>query len=264
MLIRGTVLFALAVGLAVQSHGQVCLIDYDMQNKDQKVRGPVGNVECGPPQETSTAPIGNWGIETESSRRDGHHFQGSCHNAERCYTNNLNMCKTYCKKDWYEWNACTNDASFSTANKQLYDDDNGTKQKLSRCGANTHGQGHVNFVVSRPTDTNGDRIADSGGCEDALNHGFTLAGHRMEMWELSHWRPFDDKLGTLRFPTLTAPTGGTSCDIYGCDGGRVGSFRSKRSGATIVSATAAVRVTEARFADDNGSYCISLEDPTCD
>lgn len=264
MLIRITVLVALAVALAVQSHGRVCEIVYEMQNKDPKVRGPVANIECGLPQETSTAPFGNWGIETESSRRYRHQFQGWCHNTERCYTNDPTKCKTYCKKDWYEWNSCTNDAKFSPANRKLYNDDNGAKQKSSRSGKNTQGQGHVNFVVSRPIDTNGDPIADSGGCEDALNHGFTLAGHRMEMWELDHRRPFDDKVGTLRFPPLTAPTGGTNCHIYGCDGGRVGSFRSKKSGTTIVSATAAVRVTEARFVDYNGSCSDALEDPTCD
>lgn len=264
MLIRGTVLVALAVGLAVQSHSKVCEIEYEMQNKNWKVRGPLTNIECGLPQETSAAPFGNWEIETESSRRHGHQFQGWCHNTERCYTNDPNKCKTYCKKDLYEWNSCKNDARLSPANRKLCNDDDGTKQKSSRRGKNTHGQGHVNFVVSRPTDTNRDLIADSGGYEGALNHRFTLAGHRMEMWELDHWRPLDDKVGTLRFPTLTAPTGGINCDIYGCGGGRLGSLRSKKSDTTIVSATASVRATEARLVEYNGSCSDPLEDPTCD
>lgn len=257
--------FAAVLGLTAQARGQVCEIEYEMQNKARKVRGPVANIECGLPQETSTAPFGNWGIETESSRRrDGHQFQGWCHNTEGCYTNDTSDCKTYCKKDWYEWNSCTNDARFAPANRTLYNDDNWTKQKSSQSGANTHGQGRVNLVVSCPADTDGDYIADSGGCEDALDDGFTLTGHRMEMWELDHLRPLDDKVGTLKFPTLKAPKSGTDCDIYGCDGGKVGTFRSKKSGTAIVSATAAVRVTGARFVDDNGWCCDPLEDPTCD
>ncbi|MXY68380.1 MAG: hypothetical protein F4Y47_07450 [Acidobacteriia bacterium] len=259
MLIRVTVLVAQAVALAVQSHGQVCEIEYQMQNKYRKVRGPVANIESGLPQEPSTAQFGDWGIETESSRRrDGQQFQGWCHNTERRYTYDPTKCNAYCKQDWYEWSSRTNDARFSPANRKLHNADNGAKRKSSGSGANTHGQGHINFVVSYSTDTSRDHIADSGGCDGALT------GHRMKMCELDHWRPFEDKVGTLRFPTLTAPTGGTNCDIYGCDGGRVGSFRSKKSGTTIVSNTAAVRMTRARFVDDNGSCRDPLEDLTCD
>lgn len=86
----------------------------------------------------------------------------------------------------------------------------------------------------------------------------------MEMWELDHWRPLDDKVGTIYFPTLTASGSGTNRDILGCDGGSVGSFRSKKSGTNIVSATAAVRVTGAVSVDDDGLCCDPLDDPTCE
>ena len=70
-------------------------------------------------------------------------------------------------------------------------------------------------------------IVDEGDCKDALDFRFYLTKHRMEIWELDHWRPLDDKVGTIFFPTLNASSAGTSCDIYGFDEGRVWSFRAK-------------------------------------
>ena len=94
-------------------------------------------------------------------------------------------------------------------------------------------------------------------------NGSYLTNHRMEMWEPDHWRPLDDKIGTICFPTLNTSSAGTSCDIYGCEVGRVGSFRAKESGTSIVSATAAGRVTGAAFMDQYGRCCDPLEDE-CD
>ena len=240
------------------------MLDYETQNKSRKVRGPVANIECGLPREFSTAPFGNWGVETETSRRyDGHQFQGWCQRTYACHTNDPTECTTYCNDNWYEWNSCTNDARFAPRNTQLYNDDNGRKQKSKLSSANTHGSGRLNLAVPCPADTDGDYIPDEGGCKDVLDYTFSLSGHRMELWELDHWRPWDDKVGTIYFPTLTASGSGTNCDIYGCDGGTVGSFRSKNSGTNIVCATAAVRVTGAVFVNDKVLCCDPLEDPTC-
>lgn len=95
-------------------------------------------------------------------------------------------------------------------------------------------------------------------------NGSYLTNHRLEMWKLDHWRPLDDKIGTIFFPTLNTSGTGTNCNIYGCDKGRVRSFRAKKSGTSVVSATAAVRGTGAVLADDNGWCCDPLEDPLCD
>ena len=91
----------------------------------------------------------------------------------------------------------------------------------------------------------------------------TLSGHKMEMWELDHFRSWDDKVGWNRFPTLTAPTSGTNCDIYGYDGGGWGSYRSKSSGTANISTRAALRVVGAEFVAENGVCCDPLENPSC-
>lgn len=72
----------------------------------------------------------------------------------------------------------------------------------------------------------------------------------MELLELHGSRWDDEEVGRLRFPRLTAPASGTSCDVYDCSGCRTGSFRNKAYGSTLaVSAKAAIRVTGATFVD---------------
>ena len=147
----------------------------------------------------------------------------------------------------------------------LSNDADGRKQKTARThSVNTHGSGILSLTVSCPVDADGDHYPDEGGCEDALDHGFDLLGHRMELWELDHWRPWDDHVGTMYSPTLSASGNGTNCDTNGCDAGPVGSYRSKLSGTSAVLAKAAVRVTAAWFSDEVGLCCDPLEDPTCD
>ena len=98
---------------------------------------------------------------------------------------------------------------------------------------------------------------------DVLAYGFSLSGHRMDLIELDGNRLDDDDVGTLKFPTLTAPTSGTNCDVYDCSGASsTGTFVSKRTGSTSrASAKAAIRITGARFKNEN--CCDPLEDPTC-
>ena len=86
----------------------------------------------------------------------------------------------------------------------------------------------------------------------------------MELWELDHWRYWDDYVGTMYSPKPSASGSGTNCDVYGYDGSIIGSFRSKLGGTSAVSASAAVHVTGALFEDDYGLCCDPLEDSTCD
>ena len=254
---------AMALWLTTQALASgVCEIQYEYKNRDRYVHGPV-NVECGFPHEVHTAPFGNWGVDTESSdRRDGHQFQGWCQDRE--LVDNEGGRSKYCKDDWYQWHSCTTlIAKYRPQNCAFFNHANGTQQKTQYGSViNTHGSGQLNMVVSSPVDDDGDYYPDSGGCQDVLNYGFTLSGHRMDLIELDGNRWDDDDLGTLEFPTLTAPTSGTNCDIYDCDGGGTGSFRSKDSGSTYkASAKAAIRITGARFVNEN--CCDPLEDPSC-
>lgn len=101
-----------------------------------------------------TAPFGNWGVDTESSgRRDGHQFQGWCHNRRLC--DNNGDCDDYCEDDWHEWNSCTSDLSeYSPPNDEFYNHADGWQQKSTE-GTNTHGAGRLNLVVDCPVDTDG-------------------------------------------------------------------------------------------------------------
>ena len=147
----------------------------------------------------------------------------------------------------------------------LYNDADGRKQESARTGSvNTHGYGILNLTVSCLVDAGGDYYPDEGGCEEALDHGFELRGHRMELWKLDHWRPWDDHVGTIYFRTLSASGSGTNCDNYGCDAGPVGSSRKKLGGTSAVAAKAAVGATAAWFSDEFGLCCDPLENPTCD
>lgn len=267
MRIQRNILMAMAMALFVvgSALGQVCHISYETKNRDRKVPGPV-NEECGlSGGEVNSAPFGNWGVETETSaRKDGYQFAGWCR--EKYVCDNEGECKRACRDRWYEWNSCTSSvARFRPPNDTLYNYANSTQQQSAGTASqNTHGSGVLSLTVSCPVDTDGDYYPNEGGCTDALDNGFTLRGHRMELWELDHWRPWDDHIGTMHFPTLTASGSGTNCDVYGCDGGTTGSFRSKLRGTSAVSASAAVRVSGALFEDEYGLCCDPLEDPTCD
>ena len=179
---------------------------------------------------------------------------------------NDGKCWRACRDRWYEWNSCTSSVPrFRPPNDTLYNYANGREQQSAGTASqNSHGSGVLSLTVACPVDTDGDYYPDEGGCTDALDHGFSLSGHRMELWELDHWRYWDDYVGTMYFPKLSASGSGTNCDVYGCDGGSTGSFRSKRGGTSAVSASAAVRVTGALFEDEYGLCCDPLEDSTCD
>ncbi len=272
---RSTILAALvAVScLTVELLGSgVCRIDYQTKNKSRYVHGPV-NVECGLSSgEVHSAPFGNWGVDTESTdRRDGHQFDGWCRGHRVCEDDDPDDCTTYCNGSWLQWNSCTtNIPKYAAPNEDFFNYDNGRQQKNKYSSVNAHGGGRTDIVVSCPTDTDGDYYPDEGGCEDVLDRGFSIGGHRMELYELDGWiyhNPFfhdDDAVGTLRFPTLRASTSGIRCDIFGCTGGRDGAFQSKKSGSTTkVSAKAAIQITGAEFEDAFGSCCDPLSDPGC-
>lgn len=74
----------------------------------------------------------------------------------------------------------------------------------------------------------------------------------------------DDKIGTMYFPTLIAPANRSACDVSGCSGTSIGSYKSKNSNSTgAVSASAAIKILSASFHDE-GQCCDPLDDPTCD
>ena len=93
-----------------------------------------------------------------------------------------------------------------------------------------HGYSKARIVVSCPV--------DMGGCKDFLTTGSDISGPRMELWESDHYRPWDDLVGLLRFPKLSASIRTSDRTVYGCVAGSDGTYRSRKSGngAAAVSA----------------------------
>ena len=198
-----------------------------------------------------------------SGRKGGFQFAGWCCNKTVC--DNDGDCSVACEDRWYEWNSSTSDmAQCQPPSATLYNDPNGYKQGSAGTDAvNSHGTGSIDFGVYCPVDCDGDHYPDSGGCQEVLDYARYVTGHKMELWELDHWRPLGDKTGAMYFPAIVAPANPSACDACGCDGTSIGSYRSKSSGTSAVSAKAAVRVLSATFLDE-GLCCEPIEDPTCD
>ena len=66
-----------AVGVPAPAAEQACVIVLEGQNQNRTVAGAV-NVECGHPDETHTAPFGNWAVSSNYSHllEDGNQFRG--------------------------------------------------------------------------------------------------------------------------------------------------------------------------------------------
>ena len=214
--------------------------------------------------ELNGPPFGNWGVETDTTRRkDGHQFQGWCTKHQVCDDDDPGDCTTYCKGTWFQWNSCTtNRAEFRAPNEDFYNYKNHTEQVSTTRKSNLHSNGTANIVVSCPSDDDGDYYADSGGCKELLATGFGITGNQMDLYELDHGL-LDDFVGRLRYPKLSAKIRSRDCNIYNCSGGSDGTYRDKYPGSSTraVSASAAIQITSAEFKDSFGNCCDPLSDP---
>lgn len=255
-------LLSIGLGAAPQVYPQVCEIEFSVFNKDRYVYGPVAT-ECS--EWPHSAPFGNWGVKTETSdKEDGHQFDGWCHSKFLC--DNNDDCDWHCTDLWYEWNSCTTYSQWSPPNSDFYNHNNHTQQKSTR-GNNQHGGGRATLdAPSCPSDSDGDGVNDAGGCKEALSRGFTLSGHRMELYELDPWSP-DTHVETLRFPILEIAAQDIDCDDADyCGKSKVGKWRSpsNASSSSKTSAKAAIQIIQAVFSDpDSDCPCDPQVDPGC-
>lgn len=257
-------LLSIGLGAAPQAHAQDCEIEFSVFNKDRYVYGPVAT-ECGGgvwPFKHS-APFGNWGVKTETSdKEDGNQFQGWCRNRYLC--DNNNRCKRHCTDAWYEWNSCTTHSQWSPPNSDFYNYNNNRQQKSTR-GDNQHGGGYATLGAPCPSDSDGDGVNDEGGCKATLSRGFSVRGHRMELYELDPASP-DTHVETLRFPTLTIAAGSLKCSADYCGKSAVGGWQSPSNArsSSKTSAKAAVQIIRAVFSDpDSDCPCDPQVDPSC-
>ena len=258
-------LLALALGAAPQLYAQaghtgICEVRYKVWNKDRYVYGPV-NAECGG---IHSAPFGNWGVRTESTNKhDGHQFDGWCRNRILC--DNNNRCKQHCIASWYQWNSCTTHSAWSPPNRDFYNHNNNTQQKTTR-GNNHHGNGRAMHVVSCPYDSDGDGIFESGGCKELFAGGYSIRGHRMDLYELDP-ASSDTLVTRLDFPTLTMSAAAAGCnDVHSCGESRLGTWQGSKTYSWIASkasAKAAIQIVYAQFSDPTSACCDPTEDPTC-
>lgn len=261
-------LLALGLSAAPPAYAQAdetgtCEVQYSFENKDRYVYGPIDN-ECSSGG-VHSAPFGNWGVQTESSdKKDGRQFEGWCRNRILC--DNNNRCKRYCTDSWYEWNSCTFH-EWSPPNRDFYNHNNNTQQKTTRRN-NHHGDGSVYIDVPCPSDSDGDGYKESGGCQALFANGFSVSGHRMQLYELDGkgiGRAFstDTHVETLRFPNLTISAAQAGCnDADYCSGSRLGTWHGPYSSSSRkTSAKAAIRIVRARFRDDLSQDCC---DPVVD
>ncbi len=184
--LTGIAILALAPGgfTSEASAQPSCRVEYTTWNSNRLVLGPV-DAECrvGIWPWKHSRPFGNWGVKTESSgKQNGYQFEGWCNNHSVRDPEDGNRLKTFCRDGWYEWNSCTFHG-WSPPNRDFYNHDNYRQQKSTTGRSNNHGGGVVWIATGCPTDTNRDGRADSGGCKDALGQSFTIANHRMELYE---------------------------------------------------------------------------------
>jgi len=253
------VLALLVFGAAVlpQVLAQQCSVRYETVNKDRYVYGGI-DTECSGPH---SKPFGNWGVNTEVSNLvDGRQFEGWCHIVRACDRDGT--CKWHCRDSWYEWNSCTFHA-WAPPLEGFYNYNNNSQQRSTR-GVNVHGAGTVIYRVACPEDTNGDLIADRGGCIQPSRHPFRVSGHRMELYELDgkgllRAISVDTHVETLRFPTLTVRASGVSCsDVDGCDAESVGTWNRPShppSSSRKTDAKAAIRIQNLLFSDPDSLCC---------
>jgi hypothetical protein len=162
-----------------------------------------------------TAPWGNWGVNSNvGTRADTDQFKGWRQN---------------CAQTKVEWNSCASRANFRGPNQLNFPNrlfyypyplnwypltdsfswndyiapfgESYNVDQYSPCGWNTYGSFQLSAIVSARTDTNGDGIADKGGCADLDGRVVSLTGNFMSVYELDS-PDADDLIQTLLFANL--------------------------------------------------------------
>lgn len=186
-----TILLAWALGGA-ELTAQVCRLSVAGLNRERRVVGPV-SAECPTPLHSS--PFGNWGATSNfGEKRNGRQFEGWCQDRRVC--DNGGSCRAACRDGWREWNSCTTHPLYAPPNCWLYNAADCTEQ-VSTSGVNVLGTQFVDLAVSCPRDTDGDGVADAGGCRDLryYSHGVNF----ISLYELDPGGP-DELIQTLYFP----------------------------------------------------------------
>jgi uncharacterized protein (TIGR03437 family) len=123
--------------------------------------------------------------------------------------NNAGVCLSNCRDGWYEWNGCTDDPLYKAPNCSLYNSKECTEQ-ASTMGVNVLGTQTIDVPARCPFDTDGNGIADQGGCKDVTS--YSHGNNFMSIYELDPLGP-DELLQTLYFPPMPVSL---KCDLLSC------------------------------------------------
>ena len=238
------------------SYAQTCRLSVAGLNRSRKVTGVI-HAEC-PEEILHSAPFGNWGVSSNyGSKRDGHQFDGWCHDSRAC--DNSGTCNTDCRDGWYEWNSCTDNRLYTAPNCTLYNS-NACTEQVTATGINVHGTKNVDIPVRCPVDSDGDGVADQGGCKDLKTYASGV--NFMSLYELD---PVccDDLIQTVYFPETVVTL---TCDVFGCapagsDWVTPTAYDSPSSPPKVY-AELATAVNWGEFLDNNGACRISASTST--
>jgi uncharacterized protein (TIGR03437 family) len=184
---------------------QVCRLNVAGLNRNRRVVGDV-SAEC--PAPLHTAPFGNWGATSNfGSKRDGHQFDGWCHNQRIC--DNLGNCRDNCSDTWYEWNSCTTHSLYRGPNCTLYNSADCTEQ-VSTTGVNVLGTQTVDIAVSCPSASNRVSGFDRGGCSEVRS--YSRDNNYMSLYELDPLTG-DELVQSVYFPGTSVSL---DCNVWGC------------------------------------------------
>lgn len=191
--------------LATALEAQVCRLSVAGLNRNRRVTGDIAT-EC--PDPLHSAPFGNWGVTSNfGPKRNGHQFDGWCHDIRVC--DNNNNCFNVCRDGWYEWNSCTTHSLFRAPNCTLYNDVGCTAQRSTQ-DVNVLGTQTVDISVSCPRTTPNGSGYEGGGCNDVSE--YARNDNFMSLYELDPITG-DELVQSIYFPAISFRP---DCNVWGC------------------------------------------------
>ena len=201
----------LAAAGSVPAAEQACIVVLEGQNRNRTVSGAV-NVECGPPEETHTAPFGNWAVSSNYSPllENGDQFRGWKPLGDRSTEQH--------------WNSCTTrEETYRAPNCDLYNGagPEGNCRTQSSPARVTHGRLYYRTrggLESCPAEVAVTTPATHHGCRQQ-GGSVRQTSNSMTLYELDGWLaglPGDghDRVATLRFPGTSVTL--SDCGYDGC------------------------------------------------
>ena len=200
-----------AGSVPAEASEQACVVVLEGQNRNRTVAGAV-NVECGHPEQSPTAPFGNWAVFSNYSPllEDGDQFRGWKPVGDRSTKQH--------------WNSCTTSREQSQApNCGLYNAPGpaGSCRRQSSPAIVTHGRLYYRTRSWRQGCSAGVAVAAPATYHGCRQQGVSISqsSNSMTLYELDGWwggisGDGHDRVTTLRFPATAVTL--TDCGYEEC------------------------------------------------